>query len=136
MDWKPKLQFSNFYPNLTLPPLNLINTSDLHHCCCCSSPPQIRSGLLLLLLLLLKTGLLLLLLLLLTIGLLLLLPLLRSFVILLYLSWLVYPLHFFMNFGDCVDCCICELWLFMDWCVASCVDHRLVCVCGFILITL
>ena len=24
MDWKPKLQFPNFYPNLTLSPLNLI----------------------------------------------------------------------------------------------------------------
>ena len=27
MDWKPKLQFPNFYPNLTLSPLNLINAS-------------------------------------------------------------------------------------------------------------
>ena len=27
MDWKPKLQFLNFYPNLTLSPLNLINAS-------------------------------------------------------------------------------------------------------------
>ena len=25
MDWKPKLQFSNFYPNLTLSPLNFIS---------------------------------------------------------------------------------------------------------------
>ena len=53
MDWKPKLQFSKIYPNLTLPPLNFIKHQCLlHHCCCCCYFPQIRSGLLLLLLLL------------------------------------------------------------------------------------
>ena len=37
MDWKPKLQFSNFYPKLALPPLNLIKHQCLLHHCCCSA---------------------------------------------------------------------------------------------------
>ena len=116
MDWKPKLQFPNFYSHSSsTQPHQRLQSSSLLLASCCSFP-QIRSRLLLLLLLLRS-------------RLLLLLLLLRSFAILLCLSRLaLYPLPsvFFYELW-CVVLC---LWVVTFLGLVCCMDRRLV--CGFV----